>query len=355
MQPYKRKRRTRRDMITLGGWLFADLLLGLSLLFLVANTVSNDPPAPTPTPMPDYFATAESEIASNQLENQQTVVALESDLADKENQLDNAQATTDAEATRQARDADESVAAQATIAALSTEQAANAASQDELNSAYATTVAEATNVASQLQASGTEQAELRAAATENAAHGNDAEGTIAVLNTTAANAQATTDAAVATSDAANNEILAAQQQAQLNTLDPNAIPETLQVDLNGVIAGDEDALADARDELHRVLDPYADSETCRIGFVLISSRAPELGQGIQLSDAIAAMIPDEFPDLLPTSSDGGSPTLASESIALPGTTPTGEVQLLLFMSAGCEPTGQTNDLAPIAIYIREAR
>lgn len=355
MQPYKRKRRTRRDMITLGGWLFADLLLGLSLLFLVANTVSNDPPPPTPTPMPDYFATAESEIQSNQIENQQTVVALESDLADKENQLDNAQATTDAEVTRQARNADESVAAQATIAALSTEQAANAASQDELNASYATTVAEATNVASQLQASGTEQAELRAAATENAARGNDAEGTIAVLNTTAANAQATTDAAVATSDAANNEILAAQQQAQLNTLDPNAIPETMQVDLTGVLAGNANAMSDARDELHRVLDPYANSETCRIGFVLISSRAPELGQGIQLSDAIAAMIPQEFPDLLPSSSDGGSPTLASESIALPGTTPTGEVQLLLFMSAGCEPVSQTTTIAPMAIYIREAR
>ena len=60
---------------------FADLLLGLSLLFLVANTVGSGAPEPTPTPMPDYFATAESEIASNQVQNQQTVVALESELA----------------------------------------------------------------------------------------------------------------------------------------------------------------------------------------------------------------------------------------------------------------------------------
>lgn len=365
MQPYKRKRRTRRDMITLGGWLFADLLLGLSLLFLVANTVGEGPPEPTPTPMPDYFATAESEIASNQLENQQTVVALESDLADSESAQQQAQSTADALATQDAMSSsqratadaeatNQAVAAQATIEVLSTEQAANAASQDELNTSYATTVAEATEVAQQLEMQGTEQAELRLAATENALSGNEAEGTIQALEQSEANAVATTDSAVATSDAANNEVLAAQEQAQLNTLDPNAVPETIQVDLNGVLQGDDGAMDEARDELHRVLDPYANSGTCRIGFVLISSRAPELGQGVQLSDAIAVLIPEEFPDLLPLTADGEAPTLASESIALPGTTPSGEVQLLLFLSAGCEPTG-VGDSAPMAIYIREAR
>lgn len=365
MHPYKRKRRTRRDMITLGGWLFADLLLGLSLLFLVANTVGESPPPPTPTPMPDYFATAESEIASNQLEHQQTVVALESDLADSENQSSSAQSTADALATRDAMSAsqlatadaeatNQAVLMQATVEALSTEQALSAASQDELNASYATTVAEATNVASQLEMQGTEQAELRLAATENAQSGNEAQGTIQALEQSEANAVATTDSAVATSDAANNEILAAQEQAQLNTLDPNAVPETIQVNLNGVLQGNDDAMDDARDELHRVLDPYANAETCRIGFVLISSRAPELGQGVQLSNAIAEMIPEEFPGLLPLSADGSSPTLASESIALPGTTPSGEVQLLLFLSAGCDPTGVDSG-APMAIYIRAAR
>lgn len=365
MQPYKRKRRTRRDMITLGGWLFADLLLGLSLLFLVANTVGDSPPPPTPTPMPDYFATAESEIASNQLNAEQTVVALESDLAASENQSANAQSTADALATRDAMNADqratadanatnEAVLMQATVEALSTEQAANAASQDELNAAYATTVAEATNTAQQIQMQGTEQAELRLAATENAQSGNEAQGTIQALEQSEANAVATRDSAVATSDAADNEVLAAQEQAQLNTLDPNAVPETIQVDLDGVLSGDDEAEAAARAELHRVLDPYANSETCRIGFVLISSRAPDLGQGVQLSDAIAVMIPQEFPGLLPLAAEGEQPTLASESIALPGTTPSGEVQLLLFLSAGCSPAGSESG-PQTAIYIREAR
>lgn len=40
-----------RDTITLAGWLFADLLLGLGLLFFVAGT-KGTPPAPTPTITP---------------------------------------------------------------------------------------------------------------------------------------------------------------------------------------------------------------------------------------------------------------------------------------------------------------
>lgn len=364
MQPYKRKRRTRRDMITLGGWLFADLLLGLSLLFLVANTAGSGPPEPTPTPMPDYFATAESEIASNQLENQQTVVALESELADSESVNLSAQSTADALATRDAMSASQratadaqatsdAVVAQATISALSTQQAQDVASQDQLNSDYATTVAEATNVALQLQAQGTEQAELEAAATRDAQSGADTDATIVALQQREGNAVATTESAEATADAANNEVLAAQEQAQLNTLDPNAVPQVIQVDLDGVVSGDEEAVDEARDELHRVLDPYANSETCRIGFVLLSSRAPTISQGIQLSDAIADLMAEEFPDLLPTSATGEEPVLASESIALPNTTPTGEVELLLFLSAGCEPMTQ---LSPVPVaYIREAR
>ena len=364
MQPYKRKRRTRRDMITLGGWLFADLLLGLSLLFLVANTVGEGPPIPTPTPMPDYFATAESQIASNQVQNQQTVVALESELADSENANLSAQSTADALATRDAMsasqrataDADatnQAVVARATIQALSTEQAANAASQEQLNTEYATMVAEATNVARQLQAQSTAQAQLQAASTANAQTGSDSQATIVALQQSRGVAVATSESAVATTDAANNEVLQAQEQAQLNTLDPNAVPQTIQVDLDGVIQGDQDAVDEARDELHRVLDPYANSETCRIGFVLLSSRAPTIGEGIQLSDAIAALIPDEFPGLLPRTADGSEPTLASESIALPNTTPSGEVQLLLFLSAGCQPSADAGG-APVA-YIRAAR
>lgn len=359
MQPYKRRRRNRRDMITLGGWLFADLLLGLSMLFLVANTVGAPPSEPTPTPLPNYLATAESEIAQADIEAQQTVAAIQADLDAAEQA---AQATEDAQATRDAMSesqratadaqaTEQAVMARATIDALSTQQAENQQSQEELNAELATSVARATEVAGQVQAQGTEQAQLQAQATENAESGVNAQGTtIAMENQIATNeavlatseaqaqqAQANAESAQATSDAAENELLQAQEQVQLNTLNPNALTETIQVDLNGVLQGDDEALDDARQSLQNVLTPYLEAESCRLGFVLVSSGAPEIGQGVQLSDRIAQMIEDEFPELLPEPAEGNDPALASESIALIGSTPNGEVQLLLFTSSGCEP------------------
>jgi hypothetical protein len=361
MQPYKRRRRTRRDMITLGGWLFADLLLGLSMLFLVANTVGAPPPEPTPTPMPDYLATAEAQVAQADISAEQTVAAIQGELDAAER---SAQATEDAQATRDAMSesqratadaqaTEDAVVARATIEALSTEQAQNQTSQDELNNELATSVAQATEMARQVETQGTEQAALEAQATENAESGVNVQGTTtalenqmatneAALATTEAQAQqaqANAESAQATSDAAENELLQAQEQVQLNTLNPNAITVTIQTDLNGVVSGDEDALNDAREELGSVLNPFIEAESCRLGFVLISSRAPDINGGIQLSDRIAVMIEEDYPDILPDSADGGNPTLVSESIALPGTAPTGEVQLLLFMSSGCQVEG----------------
>src|SRR5690349_7460294 len=58
-----RRRREGRDMILLGGWLFADLLLGLAMLFLTANSVGTPPPTPTPTPSPNSYATMAASAA----------------------------------------------------------------------------------------------------------------------------------------------------------------------------------------------------------------------------------------------------------------------------------------------------
>lgn len=354
MQPYKRRRRNRKDMIVLGGWLFADLLLGLAMLFAVANTVGAPPPPPTPTPMPDYLATSEAQVAQANVESQQTVETLQSEITDQQTA---AEATESANATRAAMSAsqratedaqatEQAVVARATIEALSTEQAASQSSQVELSSELATNVAAATEVASQLQVKGTEQAQLAAVATENAESGTTAQGTMAALQAELATseaqsvtAQQQSEEARATSAAAQSQLSQAEQQIQLNSLNPNAVTETIQVDLNGVLNGDEDALDEARDALDDVFAPYMQGQTCRVGFVNISSRAPELGQGVQLSDRIAEMIAADFPQLLPDPPEGEQPQLASESIALPNTTPTGEVELQLFLSSGCEPAG----------------
>lgn len=374
-------------MVVLGGWLFADLLLGLAMLFAVANTVGAPPPEPTPTPLPNYEATAEADIALQQASSEQTVEALQGQIGDAEAA---AQATENAQATREAMTAQEqstadaqatqdAVVAQATIEALSTEQASNELNQADLNNELATTVAQATEVAAQIEAQGTEQAQLQAQATENAESGVNTQGTQAALEENLArsqNVQATNEAnltsaqgtlaalegdlassqsvqatneanlssaqqqatdAEATAAAAQSALAEAEQQIQLNTLDANAITETVEVDLNGVIGGDDDAVDEAVQEMDAALAPYVQGESCRIGFVLISSRAPDIGQGIQLSNAIAQLIEQELPQLLPEPVEGEDLQLASESIALPGTQPTGEVQLLLFLSSGCQP------------------
>jgi hypothetical protein len=382
MQPYKRKRRTRRDMFVLGGWLFADLLLGLAMLFAVANTVGQEPPTPTPTPAPDFLATAESDLAFEQAQNQATVDALQAQIDESQlsaqqtqeaaNELfaasteaANAEATraamtSDERATADAQATQDAVAAQATIDALATQQAESDSSLDDLNAQLATNVAQATQAASELDELATQQAEVQAIATENADSGANAQATsqaaqdaLATSQADAQSAQSTAEAASqavadaqATSNASGQQIAdaeasaaALEQQVQLNSLDSNSVDATIQVSLNGVIGGDGEAIDDAIDELNTAFEPYLNGQNCRIGFVLISSRSNELGQGVELSNAIAGLIEQEFTGLLPEPADGGAPELASESIALPGTEPVGEVQLQLFLSSGCQPAG----------------
>lgn len=382
MQPYKRKRRTRRDMFVLGGWLFADLLLGLAMLFAVANTVGQAPPTPTPTSTPDELATAEANFSRSQAENQQTVDALEDQVALADTAAQQTQEAADQEfaratevanaaATREAMTAEERYAAdaqatenatsaQATISALATERASSDSNLTSLNNDLATSVARATDVANTVNVQSTEQAALQASATENANAGINNEATVVVSQNQLATSQAQASSAQSTADAANAQVAdanatvdassaqvssanatseALNQQLQLNSLDPRPVTKTFQVDLNGVLSGDSGAIDDARQELGTVLAPYVEGQDCRIGFVLISSRSGDLGSGVELSDAIAELIQESFPQLLPAPTDGSEPQLASESIAYPGTSPEGEVELLLLVSTGCQPAG----------------
>ncbi len=45
------------NTVALAGWIFADLMLGLAVLFFAANTVGSLPPSPTPLPPPTPTAT----------------------------------------------------------------------------------------------------------------------------------------------------------------------------------------------------------------------------------------------------------------------------------------------------------
>jgi chemotaxis protein histidine kinase CheA len=381
-------------MFTLGGWLFADLLLGLAMLFAVANTVGQEPPTPTPTASPDFLATSEADLAFQQSSSQQTQEALQAQIDESEISAQQTQVAADqvfaaateeaaAEATRAAMDKGEratadaqatenAVSAQATYDALATQQAQSNQSVTELNNELATNVARATEAAEALSAAATEQAEVEAVATENASTGANAQATSEAAQQSAANAEATAQAAQAsaatteaelanaqatsaaasesvanaqaTSEAAGQQLADAQatssalnQQIQLNSLDPNAQIVTFSVDINGLIAGNDDAMEEARSQLERALAPYVNGQDCRIGFVNISSGAGSVGQGVQASEVIAGIIQSDFGMLIPEAAEGDTPQLASNAIAFTGAQSQGQVELQLFLSAGCEP------------------
>src|SRR5262245_39559130 len=96
------RKRGERDMIVLGGWLFADLLLGLAMVFLTANTVGRADPPPTPTATPNLLATATAQlVAANQTATAAAaqVVGLSTEVAEEQVA---AQQTADAQATAEA-------------------------------------------------------------------------------------------------------------------------------------------------------------------------------------------------------------------------------------------------------------
>lgn len=362
MNPFRRRRRTRRDMIVLGGWLFADLLLGLAMIFLVANTAGSPPPTPTPTATPDQLATAEASFAAQNASQRATEEALESDLALLEqSSLQTAQAqdanslaatqTAEAEATeaalsdselatREAQSTQDALGAQATIAAFATEIASSDADQSAAAAELATISAQATTVSQQVDAQATEQAEVSAIATANADSGANTQATIAALESSQstsadalataeaqqANFQATIDASEAEQANAEATSAALLDQAQSNAISSSSVEEVIQVDLGGVISGDSGAIADAEELIAETFQPYVEAD-CRAGFVFISARAPTIGEGVALSDAVFELLGPTVPEVF---SETGS-----EGVAFPETSPSGEVFLQLFLNSGC--------------------
>jgi len=100
-----------------------------------------------------------------------------------------------------------------------------------------------------------------------------------------------------------------------------------------VLANGPEATQELDQELTRVLKPYIDAGTCQIGFVLITTKSPDIESGIQMGDIVADHVTAVVPDLLP---NPGS--LTSESVALPNMEPVGEVTLQIFWNTGCTVT-----------------
>lgn len=400
----------RNSMFMLGGWLFADLLLGLVMLFFTANTVGQPAPTPTPTATPNLLATeransaalatqaagnaavaaatataaaaaaaqtAESlgqQVAASEQELQtaearatadafyrQQLTATANALATRAALSDEARATADAQATADA------LAAQATIAAFATEQAQSSTDIDAITAERATAAAIATAEAQAAQATiaalatveasqATQAAELAAIATENALTGANDQATAAAQATAA---QATIDALGADQTLSDSELATARAESAAVQATANAVQaqqanlfltatalatqiagsafsgdfaeESVTVDLQGVINNEPGAIADARQEIQQVLEPYR-TNGCIIGFVLAAGSSPSeqwVGEGNSVADAVIALISEDYDDVF----QGGSTSFAEQA------GPAGLVELTLFVNVGC-PLGQ---------------
>ena len=102
-----------------------------------------------------------------------------------------------------------------------------------------------------------------------------------------------------------------------SVLDPNRQTITIQTDLEGMLANDEEALADARDALNTQLSRYPVG--CRAGFALISGKAPEIDEGVELARRVEGLLREVRPEVF-TEATG------VELFALPNTQPFGEAR-----------------------------
>ena len=190
-------------------------------------------------------------------------------------------------------------------------------------SAQATIDALATREAAQA----TEAANIAAIATENAASGANA------LATAQAEAAArATEVAALQSQQVDAQVTATALAvvAANSVLDPNRQTITIQTDLEGMLANNEEALADARDALSTQLSRYPVG--CRAGFALISGKAPEIDEGVELARRIEGLLREVRPEVF--TEDTGV-----ELFALPNTQPFGEASIDIFFYSGCQPIG----------------
>jgi hypothetical protein len=411
-------------MIMLGGWLFADLLLGLAMLFLTSGTSGSPPPTATFTATPNELATSEvrfartATAAANVVADLNTTVVAAEDAAQataEARATDDAQminqltatadaiatqaarlanqltATAQANATLQAMSADEQATAaaqataeaiesQATIAAFATQQSQSETDIDQVTENLATAAAQATadaansrativaqqteaavvaeiatqnaesgaNTLATANAAATELAEIQSIATENAERGaND----LATAQAEAEAAQATAEALIDAQSASEADIATAQaevdnlqstaeavaatatvvfQRAGLNSIDQGYAEVTIQVDGQGLLAGNDDAEDAAVRAIRDALEPY---QECRVGITLTFGWDPSVATGSQIADRVNALLRRAEPDMFEDA--------ATENFANIG--PQGSVDIRMYFFRGCQAVDESGD------------
>lgn len=377
---YQQKRsRTERDMIVLGGWLFADLLLGLAMLFFTANTVGQPKPVPTPTPGADFLATSEARnidlataaadsamsaaaAATVQANALSTVSAQQSALESADqtatavamanNQLTAtavAQATLDAmsgseRATAEAQATAEALAIEATISAFATAQAGAAQGIDSVTRQLATAYALSTAAAATAQANATIESDKSFAAQQTARANATADAEVAAANGTAAAQTARAGRQEARDAEATSETIATEfailnltatvltDIAENSAIEPQSVEIIVNVSPSNFMAGNPEEQDSFITQVDQQLEQY---DGCRAGVALIygtgatEAAAGGIAAGQNLALEAQYLLQAAFP-------------IAFEQTAFIPladlTAPAGTISMELFLYAGCVAT-----------------
>jgi hypothetical protein len=130
------------------------------------------------------------------------------------------------------------------------------------------------------------------------------------------NIQATVKAVAATATVIS-------QKAGLNSIDQGYAEVSIQVDAEGLLAGDKDAEDAATKAIQSALKQYND---CRVGITLTFGWDPSIATGLEISDAINKLLPDAEPKMFADA--------AYENFANVATTGTVEIRMYFFR--GCQ-------------------
>ena len=158
-----------------------------------------------------------------------------------------------------------------------------------------------------------EAAQATAEALQKSQDSSDAD--IATSQAQVEDIQATVDAVAATATVI-------YEKAGLNSIDQGYAEISIQVDAEGLLAGDEDAINDAKDAISEAMVDYTD---CRVGISLTFGWDPDVGTGTQIADIINGLLPEVEPEMFEDA--------AYQNFANIG--PTGTVDFQLYFFRGC--------------------
>lgn len=284
----------------LAGWIFADLMLILVIIFMASQFVAT--PDDTPfhivqgTPVVDYESFS------------QTATAQTNELAQQESAHATEMAKMSQTATAQADNANEADEAQATEMASLSQTATAQADQESVRATEMASLSQTATVQAEQDAvRATEQAAFSETATAQASMVQ----TATVQNEVIANLEATIDASV------------------IRDADAVYQEHTFMTDISGLLGGTNPAAEeDARESIRAIMTPYAE---CRVWQVQTFGRGNADYPGAELARQINDMMKEEFPLVF------ASLVYEDGFINLIADDPVGQVDIRLYFLGPCVP------------------